>query len=63
MQVYHDDVDDDDGDDDDDDDDEMNVSGQFSRNNFHFFCHILSYIAETSKHLAKRNIGQFNHTL
>ena len=39
------------------------VSGQFSRNNFHFFCHILSCIAETSKHLAKRNIGQFNHTL
>ena len=37
--------------------------GQFSRNNFHFFCHILSCIAETSKHLAKRNIGQFNHTL
>ena len=28
-----------------------------------FFCHILSCIAETSKHLAKRNIGQFNHTL
>ena len=39
------------------------ISGQFSRNNFHFFCHILSCIAETSKHLAKRNIGQFNHTL
>jgi len=37
--------------------------GQFSRNNFHFFCHILSCIVETSKHLAKRNIGQFNHTL
>ena len=39
------------------------ANGQFSRNNFHFFCHILSCIAETSKHSAKRNIGQFNHTL
>ena len=36
---------------------------RYHRNNFHFFCHILSCIAETSKHLAKRNIGQFNHTL
>ena len=39
------------------------IVGQFSRNNFHYFCHILSCIAEISKHLAKRNIGQFNHTL
>ena len=37
--------------------------GQFSRNNFHFFCHILSCTGKTSKHLTKKNIGQFNHTL
>ena len=35
----------------------------FSRNNFHFFRHILSCRAKTSKHMVKENIGQFNHSL
>ena len=30
----------------------------FSRNNFHFFRHILSCTTKTSKHLVKKNIGQ-----
>ena len=32
----------------------------FSRNNFHFFRHILSCTTKTSKHLVKKNIGQSN---
>ena len=35
----------------------------FSRNNFHFFRHILSCTTKTSKHLVKKNIGQSNCTL
>ena len=37
--------------------------GQKAGGNFHFFCHILSCTAKTSKHMVKRNIGQFNHSL
>ena len=40
-----------------------NSCGQFFHNNFHFFRHILSCTAKTSKHLVKKNIGQYNHTL
>ena len=35
----------------------------FSRNNFHFFRHILSCTTKTSKRLVKKNIGQSSCTL
>ena len=39
------------------------VYGQKSGNDFHFFCHVLSCTAKTSKHGVKNYIWQFKHTL